>query len=58
MGVVDDYLQANGYVDVSMWALDSDYHYEGGEWFDEHGNLVNIEDCLESVVIELMADNF
>ena len=49
---IDAYLRVRDYESVEDWAADSDYVRHGDEWRDEHGNTVNIHECLIGVLDE------
>lgn len=43
---IDQYLDDNEYRSVEDWARDSDYIKVGDMWLNEHGDFVNIVECL------------
>ena len=49
---IDAYLRVRDYESVEDWAADSDYVRHGDEWRDEHGNTVDIHECLIGVLDE------
>lgn len=49
---IDAYLRVRDYESVEDWAADSDYVRHGDEWRDEHGNTVDIHQCLIGVLDE------
>ena len=49
---IDAYLRVRDYDSVEAWAADSDYVRHGDEWRDEHGNTVDIHECLIGVLDE------
>lgn len=44
------FLEDAGYDTVSEWAFDSDYRRYQGEWWDETGHRVDIEECLIAAI--------
>lgn len=53
---VDEYLRKNGYASIEDWGRDSDKQEKNGEWFDENGYLVNLEDYLMELIAEGIAE--
>ena len=46
--IIANYLTDNDYKSIEEWAEDSDYCWDKNDllWRDEHGNEVDIEQCL------------
>ena len=51
---IDSFLRLHDYDSVEAWAEDSDYVRHGNEWRDEHGNTVDIHECLIGVIDEML----